>query len=67
MASKRRIRNHECTRKTRYATEAKARFVAWRSRVRTGDHIREYRCCHCNGWHIGHRSAKKVYQRTDNE
>lgn len=61
MASKRRIRNHDCTRKTRYGTIAEAASAAWRARVKTGDCIREYRCPHCGGWHIGHRNAGKIF------
>lgn len=58
MASRRRERRHDCERKTRYGSIAEARAEAWKARVRSGDHIGEYKCKHCGGWHIGHRSSR---------
>jgi predicted RNA-binding Zn-ribbon protein involved in translation (DUF1610 family) len=60
MASKRRIRRKECEQKKRYEHEAHARIVACQARYRTHDAIAAYKCPHCSGWHIGHRSARKI-------
>ena len=61
MSSKRRLRNKSCTRKIRYSNIIAAKSAAWRARIATSDHIREYRCEFCGGWHIGHSSAGKRY------
>ena len=59
MSSKRRIRRTACGSKTRYSCVAAANAAAWKARVRTGDHIRAYKCAFGNHWHIGHASAEK--------
>ena len=59
MSSKRRIRRCKCGTKTRYSCIAAANSAAWKARVRTQDHIRAYKCCFGNHWHIGHASAQK--------
>jgi hypothetical protein len=58
VASKRNKRRHDCERKKRYGTIAEANSAAWRARVKTGDHIRAYKCPHGKHWHIGHASAR---------
>jgi hypothetical protein len=60
MASKRRQRRHDCERKKRYDHESHAKLVAANARYRTHDVIAAYKCPYCSGWHIGHRSAKKI-------
>jgi hypothetical protein len=61
MSSRRCERRKQCGKKERYSTIAQARSIAWRQRCRTqGDDIAAYKCQFCNGWHIGHRSAKKL-------
>jgi hypothetical protein len=60
MASRRCERRKSCEGKKRYGSVAEARSAAWRSRVKSGDHIAEYKCEFCCGWHIGHRSGRKM-------
>jgi hypothetical protein len=61
MASKRCERRKSCESKKRYGTVAEAKSAAWRSRVKTGDDIHDYRCPFCHKWHLGHRSARKLF------
>ena len=61
MASKRRIRRKTCGGKKRYFGAGAAWHAARSARVKSnGDDIHHYCCPNCGGWHIGHRSARKV-------
>lgn len=57
MASKRRVRRKQCSRKMRYDRDQAAAMAAKAYHRTGGEKIRAYHCGHCGQWHIGHRRA----------
>ena len=49
----------DCAGKQRFETWALANEIAKRSRRRRVSNRHPYRCCHCNGFHIGSIVGKK--------
>ena len=58
MASKRRLRRKECTKKT--AHDKETAFMLARRLWRTGKYMHAYKCRFGNHWHLGHWSGAKV-------
>lgn len=56
MASKRRIRLRECSRKIRYDSQAAAQPAIQSLYWKRGDRVYAYKCRWCGGWHIAHKS-----------
>lgn len=56
MASKRRIRNRECTSKEKYESSSEGLTAIYHVKRRTGDtsKFNVYRCKFCKKYHIGH-------------
>ena len=49
------IRQRECGRKQRYASEAEARATADHQARTTGRELNVYECPWCRGWHLSSR------------
>jgi rubrerythrin len=64
MASKRRVRVQECTRKIKHATEDAA-YGALRKAHKAGKadgFTNVYRCKWCGGWHWGHTPNRNPFK-----
>ncbi len=51
------IRERDCRRKQRYASEAEARATAAHEARATGRELDVYECVWCRGWHLTSRAT----------
>lgn len=72
MASKRRLRASSCTSKIRHQSfeDSLVHIKKLTNSANFGSgYLHPYKCCYCNGWHVGHLegSVRKIMKSRRNE